>query len=151
MSEARCRGCICFRIDRPNHRGQVGIVGGGNRVRSSQANTPSQRARPGAPAFKSACLRARAPNAKTPWLAERDGPAPQEKSVTADGGRYVIHSFRKTRDCGDDSAVVLDSPTRKVVYRTVHERGKTTSIGDPPPAAAELTDLWKKEWRSTPK
>jgi hypothetical protein len=35
------------------------------------------------------------------------------------------------------------------VYGTIYEKGKTTLIGDPPPAvAAKLGKLWKKEWRS---
>jgi hypothetical protein len=103
------------------------------------------------PSFKSAYMKALGPKAKTPWLAKRDGPAPQDKFVTVAGERYVMNSFCKARDCGDNSAVVLYSPTRKVVYGTIHERGKTTLIGDPPPpVATELAGLWKKEWRSTP-
>jgi hypothetical protein len=47
--------------------------------------------------------------------------------------------------------VILYSPDKKSVYGTIYEKGKTTLIGDPPPAvAAELGNLWKKEWRSQP-
>ena len=35
---------------------------------------------------------------------------------------------------------------------TVHQKGKVTLIGTPPPAvAAELESLWKKQFRSQPK
>ena len=101
------------------------------------------------PAFKSAYTKALGPKSKTPWLAKRDGPAPQDKFVTVAGERYVMNSFCKNHDCNNNSAVLLYSPERKAVYGTVYEKGKTTYIGDPPgPVATELASLWKKEWRS---
>lgn len=104
------------------------------------------------PAFKSAYTKALGPKAKTPWLAKRDGPAPQDKFITVAGERYVMNSFCKNHDCNNNSAVLLYSPERKAVYGTVYEKGKTTYIGDPPgPVATELASLWKKEWRSQPK
>ncbi|MEO8484813.1 MAG: Ivy family c-type lysozyme inhibitor [Betaproteobacteria bacterium] len=104
------------------------------------------------PAFKSAYLKALGAKAKTPWLAKRDGPAPQDKFVRVAGDRYVMNAFCKNHDCNDHSAVVLYSPDRKVVYGTVHEKGRATLIGDPPPSVAtELGKLWKIEWRSQPK
>ena len=103
------------------------------------------------PAFKTAYLKALGPKAGTPWLAKRDGPAPEDKFIEVAGERYVMNAFCKSRDCGDNSAVILYAPDRKVVYGTVHEKGKTALIGDPPPAVAtELAKLWKKEWRSSP-
>lgn len=103
------------------------------------------------PAFKSAYKAALGPKANTPWLAKRDGPAPQDKFIDVAGHRYVQNSFCKNRDCNDNSAVLLYSPEKKVVYGTIHEKGKTTLIGDPPaPVSNELAKLWKKEWRSTP-
>jgi hypothetical protein len=103
------------------------------------------------PAFKSAYAKALGQKAGTPWLAKRDGPAPEDKFVQVAGDRYVMNSFCKNRDCGDNSAVLLYSPEKKVVYGTIYEKGKITLIGDPPPAVAtELGKLWKKEWRSQP-
>ena len=87
--------------------------------------------------------------AKTPWLAKRDGPAPQDKFVTVAGERYVQNSFCKNHDCNNSSAVLLYSPEKKLVYGTVYEKGKTTVIGSPPPrVAVELGQLWQKEWRA---
>lgn len=101
------------------------------------------------PAFKNAYMKALGPKANTPWLAKRDGPAPQDKFIEVAGQRYVMNAFCKNRDCGDNSAVILYSPEKKVVYGTIYEKGKTTLIGDPPAAvASELPKLWKKEWRS---
>ena len=101
------------------------------------------------PAFKSAYTKALGPKVKTAWLAKRDGPAPEDKFVEVAGERFVMNSFCKTHDCEANSAVVLYAPDRKTVYGTIYEKGKTTLIGDPPPAVAtELAKLWKKEWRS---
>ncbi len=101
------------------------------------------------PAFRNAYMKALGPKANTPWLAKRDGPAPQDRFIEVAGQRYVMNAFCKNRDCGDNSAVILYSPEKKVVYGTIYEKGKTTLIGDPPAAvASELPKLWKKEWRS---
>lgn len=100
------------------------------------------------PAFKNAYMKALGPKANTPWLAKRDGPAPQDKFVEVAGHRYVMNSFCKNRDCGENSAVILYSPEKKLVYGTIYEKGRTTLIGDPPAAvSSELARLWKKEWR----
>jgi hypothetical protein len=100
------------------------------------------------PAFKSAYVKALGPRANTPWLARRDGPAPPDRFVEVGGQRYVLNAFCKAHDCSDHNAVVLYSPAKKVVYGSIHEKGKTTLIGDPPEAVArELPVLWKKEWR----
>ena len=102
------------------------------------------------PAFKSAYMRALGPKANTPWLARRDGPAPEDKFINVAGQRYVKNAFCKNQDCNNNNAVILYSPEKKVVYGTIYEKGKTTLIGDPPAAIfTELGALWKKEWRST--
>ncbi len=103
------------------------------------------------PAFKSAYTQALGAKAKTPWLARRDGPAPLPSLQQVAGERFVMNSFCKNHDCADHSAVILYSPEKKLVYGTLYEKGRTTLIGNPPPAvAAELAALWKKEWRSPP-
>ena len=103
------------------------------------------------PAFKSAYLKALGPKANTPWLAKRDGPAPEDKFIAVAGHRYVRNAFCKNHDCNNNNAVILYSPEKKVVYGTIYEKGKTTLIGDPPAAIfTELGALWQKEWRSTP-
>lgn len=103
------------------------------------------------PGFKSAYAQALGAKAGTPWLAKRDGPAPSPSHQQVAGERFVMNSFCKNHDCADHSAVILYSPERKLVYGTVYEKGRTTLIGNPPPAvAAELATLWKKEWRSQP-
>lgn len=101
------------------------------------------------PGFKSVYAKALGPKSNLPWLAKRDGPAPLPSFIEVGGERYVLNPFCKQGDCGENSAVVLYSPEQKTVYGTIYEKGKTTLIGDPPPAiAAELGKLWKKEWRS---
>ena len=103
------------------------------------------------PAFKSAYLAALGPKAKTRWLAKRDGPAPLPSYQQVAGERYVMNSFCKNHDCEDNSAVVLYSPDKRIVYGIVHEKGGDASIGNPPPDVAQaLRGLWKKEWRSRP-
>src|SRR5262245_47068485 len=57
------------------------------------------------PAFTSAYMKALGPKARTPWLAKRDGPAPEDKFVDVAGQRYVMNAFCKNHDCPDNSAV----------------------------------------------
>lgn len=103
------------------------------------------------PAFKSAYLKALGPKSQTSWLAKRDGPAPADKYVAIGGERYAMNAFCAQHACSTNSAVLLYHPGRKAVYGTIHEKGKTTYIGDPPgPVANELVALWKKEWRANP-
>jgi hypothetical protein len=104
------------------------------------------------PKFKPLYFKALGPKSKTPWLAKMDGPASTTRKVQVDGTEYVLSAFCKNRDCGDNSAVLLYSAPKGVLYGTVYEKGKSTLIGDPPPAVAtELPKLWKIEWRSQPK
>lgn len=104
------------------------------------------------PAFKAAYTKALGPKAKTPWLAKRDGPAPEDKFIQVAGERFAMNSFCKNHDCANNSAVLLYSPEHKAVYGTIYEKGRTTLIGNPPPAVAtELAKLWKAEWRTPAK
>jgi hypothetical protein len=46
---------------------------------------------------------------------------------------------------------ILYAPEKRVVYGTIHEKGKTTPIGDPSSAVAtESAMRWKKAWRAQP-
>jgi len=84
----------------------------------------------------------------------RDGAKPKEacEHLTVAGDRYVMNSFCKNHDCEANSAVLLYSPEKKVVYGAVYEKGKSTLLGDPPATVAgELAKLWKAEWRTPAK
>jgi len=58
----------------------------------------------------------------------RDGAKPKEacEHLTVAGDRYVMNSFCKNHDCEANSAVLLYSPEKKVVYGAVYEKGKST-------------------------
>ncbi len=100
------------------------------------------------PKFKPLYFKALGPKSKTTWLAKMDGPASTTRKVQVGGTEYVLSAFCKNRDCADNSAVLLYSAPKGVVYGTIYEKGNSTLIGDPPPAvAAELPKLWKLEWR----
>ena len=102
--------------------------------------------------FKLLYFKALGPKGKTPWLAKMDGPASTTRKVSVDGAEYVLSAFCKNHDCGENNAVLLYSALKGVLYGTIYEKGKSTLIGEPPPAvAAELPKLWKIEWRSQPK
>jgi hypothetical protein len=104
------------------------------------------------PKAKAAYFKALGPLAKEPWLAKLDGPSPQNKRIRVAGADYFLVSACKSRDCENYSTVLLYSPGQDVVYGKVHQKGKSTLIGSPPPAVAtELEKLWKSEWRSQPK
>jgi hypothetical protein len=82
------------------------------------------------------------------WLARLDGPAPQPRNVRVAGTDYLLLAVCKPRDCGDNNTVLLYSAAQGVVHGQIHERGRNTLIGNPPPAvAAELAKLWRTEWR----
>jgi len=97
-------------------------------------------------------LKALGPLSKEAWLAKLDGPSPQNRPVKVAGADYMLVAACKNRDCEQNNVVLLWSGTQDVVYGNVFQKGKMTLIGAPPPAvAAELTKLWKTEWRSQPK
>jgi len=101
---------------------------------------------------KATYYKALGPLAKEPWLAKLDGPSPQNRRVKVAGADYYLLAACKNRDCQDYSTVLLYSQAQNVIYGTIHQRGKATQIGSPPPAVStELEKLWKTEWRSTPK
>jgi len=101
---------------------------------------------------KATYYKALGPLSKETWLAKLDGPSPQNKRVKVAGADYFLLAACKNRDCEDNSTVLLYSGAQDVVYGTIHQRGKLTLIGAPPPAVAtELERLWKSEWRSQPK
>ena len=104
------------------------------------------------PKVKAAYYKALGKLSSEPWLAKLDGPSPQNKRIKVAGADYVLVSSCKNRDCAENNAVLLYSPANDVMYGKVHQRGKSTLIGAPPPAVVtELERLWKTEWRSQPK
>jgi hypothetical protein len=100
------------------------------------------------PKVKAAYIKALGPLAKEPWLAKLDGPSPQNRPVKVANSDFILIAPCKNRDCEQNNAVLLWS-SPDTVYGKVVQRGKSTLIGEPPPAvAAELEKLWKTEWRS---
>jgi hypothetical protein len=104
------------------------------------------------PKAKAAYLAAIGPLARERWLAKLDGPSPQNKRLKVAGVDFVFVSACKNHDCADHNAVFLYSPDQNMVNGIVHQRGRSTLIGQPAPAVAtELPKLWQREWRSSPR
>ncbi len=104
------------------------------------------------PKAKAAYYKALGPLSKEPWLAKLEGPSSENTPVKVAGAEYVMLYTCKNHDCYDNNVVLLWSGVQDVVYGKVYQKGKSTLIGDPPPAvAAELEKLWKKQFRSQPK
>jgi len=100
------------------------------------------------PTFKSIWRKALGADAREPWLAQMNGPAPPPRWVNVAGSRYAFNAFCKAHDCFDNSAVQLYAPETGVVYALVHRVNRDTLVGNPPPPiASELQRLWKAEWR----
>jgi hypothetical protein len=92
------------------------------------------------------------PLVKEPWLAKLDGPSSEGQAMKVANDDYVMLYTCKNHDCYDNNVVLLWSGVQDVVYGKVHQKGKSTLIGNPPPAvAAELEKLWTKQFRSQPK
>ena len=92
------------------------------------------------------------PLVKEPWLAELDGPSSEGQAMKVANDDYVMLYTCKNHDCYDNNVVLLWSGVQRVVYGKVNQKGKSTLIGNPPPAvAAELEKIWKKQFRSQPK
>ena len=92
------------------------------------------------------------PLVKEPWLAKLDGPSSEGQAMKVADSDYVMLYTCKNHDCYDNNVVLLWSGVQNVVYGKVNQKGKSTLIGNPPPAvAAELEKLWKKHFRSQPK
>lgn len=100
------------------------------------------------PRFKALYVKALGPLARERWLARLDGPAPTNKKVKVAGQDYTTAAACKQHDCADNNMVLLYSATQGVVYAQVHMRGRDVALGGPTPQiAAEMAQLWKKEWR----
>jgi hypothetical protein len=100
------------------------------------------------PKFKALYLKALGPLARERWLARLDGPAPTNKKAKVAGQEYTLAAACKPHDCADNNIVLLYSATQGVVYAQVHLRGRDVALGGPTPQiAAEMAQLWKKEWR----
>ena len=92
------------------------------------------------------------PLVKESWLAKLDGPSSEGQAMKVANDDYVMLYTCKNRDCYDNNVVLLWSGVQNVVYGKVNQKGKSTLIGNPPPAvAAELENIWKKQFRSQPK
>jgi hypothetical protein len=90
------------------------------------------------------------PLVKEPWLAKLDGPSSEGQAMQVANADYVMLYTCKNHDCYDNNVVLLWSGVQNVVYGKVYQGGKSTLIGDPPPAVAgELEKVWKKHFRST--
>jgi hypothetical protein len=101
---------------------------------------------------KETYYKALGPLVKESWLAKLDGPSSEGQAMKVAGDDYVMLYTCKDRDCYDHNVVLLWSGVQNVVYGKVYQKGKSTLIGNPPPAVAtELEKLWKKQFRSQPK
>ena len=100
------------------------------------------------PRLKQAYLKALGPRASLPWLARLEGPSPERKQVRVEGAEYTRVAVCKPHDCYDNSAVVLFSAGRGVVYGKVLDRNTPVLIGAPSPAmAAALEKIWRDDFR----
>lgn len=101
---------------------------------------------------KEVYYKALGPLVKESWLAKLDGPSSEGQAMKVANDDYVMLYTCKNRDCYDNNVVLLWSGIQNVVYGKVNQKGKSTLIGNPPPAvAAELEKIWKKQFRSQPK
>ncbi len=88
------------------------------------------------------------PLVKEAWLARLDGPSSEGQAMKVANADYVMLYTCKNHDCYDHNVVLLWSGVQNVVYGKVYQKGRSTLIGDPPPAvAAELEKLWKTLFR----
>jgi hypothetical protein len=98
--------------------------------------------------FKPLYQRALGPLARTPWLAEMHGPAPDLSKQRIGGVEYVVAAFCKPHDCFDHNAVVLYDQAQGRVYGLVQQTGKQRGIGSPPgPMLLDLHAIWRREFR----
>ncbi len=89
------------------------------------------------------------PLVKEPWLAKLDGPSSEGQAMKVANDEYVMLHACKNHDCHDHNVVLLWSGVQNVVYGKVNQKGKSTLIGNPPPAvAADLEKIWSKQFRS---
>ena len=101
---------------------------------------------------KEVYYKALGPLVKESWLAKLDGPSSEGQAMKVANDDYVMLYTCKNHDCYDNNVVLLWSDMQKIVYGKVNQKGRSTLIGNPPPAvAAELEKIWKKQFRSQPK
>ena len=87
-----------------------------------------------------------------PWLADLDGPSPQNRMVDVAGGKYLLACACKNHDCYDNSVVLLYAAAEGEMFGMVYQSGDSTLLGTPPPALArELPRLWQEEFRQDPR
>lgn len=114
-------------------------------VKPGSATHPSELIRD--PRFKPAYLRALGPLARTPWLAEMHGPAPDLRQQRIGGVDYTVAAFCMPHDCGDNNAVLLYDAALGRVYGLLQQKGRTQAFGAPPgPMLIELNAVWRREW-----
>ncbi|MEP7027763.1 MAG: Ivy family c-type lysozyme inhibitor [Candidatus Eisenbacteria bacterium] len=109
---------------------------------------PSAPALLGDASFKAVYRKALGRLAKEDWLTALDGPSPAMTKATIGGVEYTVANACKNHDCFDNNTTLFYSAAKKVVYGKVLNAGKSSLIGNPPPAVAkELGAVWFKEWR----
>lgn len=146
----------------PKSLAQLGAGVQGQKLRHCD---PNRNALPGAPVvtapsppdllrdpkFKTPYLKALGPLASEKWLSTLTGPAPEVKKVQAAGAEYQLASVCKPHDCAEHNTVLLYDAAAGTVVGKVYQAGRSTLIGNPPPALArELERLWAEEWRRKP-
>jgi Inhibitor of vertebrate lysozyme (Ivy) len=93
-------------------------------------------------------LKALGPLSREKWLATLSGPAPQVKTMRVAGAEMQLAAVCKPHDCAEHNTVLLYDAAVPVLYGKVYQAGRSTLLGNPPPAmAAELDRLWQQEWR----
>ncbi len=98
---------------------------------------------------KAAYYKALGPLRREPWLADLNGPSPENRLVTVAGTPYVLASACKNHDCFDNNTLLLYSQALGVVHGKVYQSGKSTLVGAPSPVVAkELDRLWREQFRN---
>jgi hypothetical protein len=124
---------------------------------------PNRNALPGAPVaamvfpsdmlrdkqFKGLYVAMLGPLVSEHWLMQLTGPSHEAKAVRVAGEDYQLFGSCKEHDCYDNSLALLYSAQKKLLYAQGVSRGRPIVLGSPPPGvAAELSRLWRAEWRS---
>jgi hypothetical protein len=100
------------------------------------------------PKAKAAYYRALGPLTGVPWLAELDGPSPQNSKVTVQGKEYILAGACKNHDCADNNVLILYHEPLGIVYGKIFSGRRNMLIGHPPMLVAiEIERLWRKQWR----
>lgn len=116
-------------------------------VKPGTARHPSELIRD--PVFKSAYVKALGPFARTPWIAQMNGPAPDLTQVRIGSVDYTVAAFCMPHDCHDNNAVLLYDAAQGRVYGLVHQNRREQSFGQPPgPMLIDLNAIWRRQWRA---